>query len=142
MPEFEEPTFNYKFSDKPKNEYSYSEPERGGCLTAFLVFLGIGQVAVILIGFSIFGQLGDYPASSRGILQFASFAQIAVGIIGMACVVGLWNWKSWAYNGMYILYGLGMLLNLFTGQFSGVVGTIIGMAILYYLMKDKTYYLE
>lgn len=142
--EFEKPTFDYKFSDKPKNEYDSSSyaPERGGCLTAFLIVLGLAQLVLVFIAFGMLGSVSQYPASSQGIIQFAGFLQIGLSIAAVACVVGLWNWKSWGYYGIYAMYILGALISLFTGAFSSAIGSFVGMGVLYYLMKDKADYLE
>jgi hypothetical protein len=130
----------YNFDDKPKNDVV--QEERGGCLTAFIAFVAIVNVAMIFLVFFTLSNLSQFPESQRGLLQMAFFIQIGFSIFAIACAYGLWNWKRWAYYGFFVIYGLNIVLSIISGQIPAAAGSVIGIAILYYLLKDKTHLLE
>jgi oligosaccharide repeat unit polymerase len=148
---------DYNFDDKPKNDFyddygkpkndDYSVPERGGCLNFFLAFLVVANLGILVFTFSTYSELqslGTLPPSVASQAQLAyTFlsVQVIISIGIFACVYGLWNWKRWGYYGLIVIYGINILIGFFTGQ-STAIGGFIGIAILYYLMKDKTQYLE
>ncbi len=67
---------------------------RPGCITAFVVFMGIG-IAVSLVIALATDIFRNYHAS-------APYAIIASCLIGVVMVVGFWRMKRWAF----IVYGL------------------------------------
>lgn len=142
----------YNFDDKPKNDhsdgygkykndYQYSPPERGGCLTAFLGFIMVANVLGIFVIFSAVGDVSSYGSNS-GLVSLILYGSVAISIAAVVCAYGLWNWKGWGYNGLMIIYIISIVLNAITANFSSIGGSIGGLAILYYLMKDKSYYLD
>jgi hypothetical protein len=136
---------DFQYDEKPKNDKpkigeSY-EPERGGCLTAFLVVLGVANVGLILVSIVSLGGLDAISSSVRGTVQFLLFLQVVMSIAAVACAYGLWNWKDWAYKGLFVIYFVNALIGLFSGQIPVAIGAFVGMGILYYLMKDKSGYL-
>ena len=128
---------------KQKNESyqyeSYTEKERGGCLTAFLGFAIFGNILGLILILTTFSSASRQAGGMISILIFALFA-IQVGIF--ISVIGLWNWKRWGYNGMLAGYVIGLILNLITGSFASMGGSIIGIVLLTQLMKDKMELLE
>lgn len=142
MPDFQfdqKPPLDYKYHEKPKHDEYYT-PERGGCLTAFLLIMGIGNIAFGLMVCAVLIKQNSFFNSSLS--QLFSYMQLGISIAAFTCAYGLWDWKRWAYNGIYGIYLFNVVIALLVGQISGAIGTIIGMLILYYLMKDKAGYLS
>ena len=141
----EKPKFSY--GDKPKTDYSM-EPERGGCLTAFLGLSFVVNLLAIPAALYLQSQINDLSGSAYvdsaqlGVAQFFVLAAVISGIAGAVCIWGLWNWKRWGYQGLIALQIIGVVLNLFGGTPQYAVSGIVGLGILVYLMKDKTDYLE
>jgi len=133
-------------SYKPKHDY-YSEPERGGCLTLFLVVLGIGQIGLLLYSFSMLDTISSLSAnpSYYGNLSTARFlfwVQVAMSLAMIVSIYGLWNWKTWGYGGMAVIYAINLLMSLFTGQLTMIFGAVLGATIFFILTKDKRNYLN
>ena len=135
--------------EKPKrdsgSQYGY-EPtsgdpyrERGGCLTAFLIFAIAANVFML---FAICIQYSEItsnswryqdPGTARGILMLAWVVQAAI----LASAVALWKWKTLGYYGLMAGYLVGMALNLCTGNVFYAIGGGIGLVILYSLVNPK-----
>lgn len=133
------------FSDnygKPKNDYQYSPPERGGCLSLFLGFIMVVNVLAILFICVMTGQISSSAYGNSGLVMIIFGLSILAGIAQIACAYGLWNWKSWGYNGLIFLYIVSIVINLIGNSLPSAGGSVIGLAILYYLMQDKKDYLE
>lgn len=146
-----------RYGNKSKNDYHYSaKPERGGCLTFFLGFLAFGNLILVMYLVNVWVELQNRViySSPYAIIPARTnpmnYVIIGLAIIGsflaFVCVYGLWNWKSWGYQGLMGLYALGILIGIFiflsTWNISSGVGSAVGMGVLYYLMKDKMNYLE
>jgi len=132
------------FSDgygKPKNDYQYSPPERGGCLTALLGFIMVTNILGIFAMFVVVGDVSAYGSNS-GLVSLILYGSVAISIAAAICAYGLWNWKRWGYNGLMVLYVLSIVITLIGSNPSSAAGSAAGLAMLYYLMKDKTHYLE
>lgn len=97
------------------------ERERGGCLTAWLVFIVIANVAAPFL-------LGTFGAFS--------LITLLTGVIAIAGVVGMWQFKKWGYYVILVCYGIALIVNL-TGSIGGVVGTLIGVGITSALVLSK-----
>jgi hypothetical protein len=131
------------YDDKPKNDfekpkfdpYTPPERERGGCLSAFLtVFIAL-QVIAFLYLCSQTSRLSSYSSNSS--VMPIMLVVFVVECITIACAVAVWNWQKWGYYGLVILYGLSIVLNLCSGNFAGVVGSVIVLAILFGLVNEK-----
>lgn len=122
----------------PSGSY-YTPKERGGCLSLFLGFAFLGNLFFLLYYLVTFSEFRGALDAGWSILLFGIFA-IQVGIF--VSVVALWNWKQWGYNGLMAGYVLNIVLSLLTGAFTSITGSVIGIAILYYLMKDKIHLLD
>lgn len=138
----------FEYGEKPKYDYPM-EPERGGCLTAFLVVAFLGQIASIFIALSLQSDINSLSSSVRasassevGFAQMIVYFVIIVAVIGLVCIWGLWNWKRWGYYGIIALYVIGAILNLVSGSIPTAVGSFVGLGVLVYLMRDKADYLD
>ncbi|HEY7419250.1 MAG TPA: DUF2127 domain-containing protein [Ktedonobacteraceae bacterium] len=109
-------------------------PERGGCLTAWLVLLGIGSALVVLSSFVDFSR-----SAILGVLLLVG------GILAFVGVVGTWQLKRWGYYLIMALYGLNVIFSLFSllsGSGSAtsvgtIIGGLVGMIILYLLVRGR-----
>jgi hypothetical protein len=126
---------------KEKNDYGMYR-ERGGCLSFFIGWIVVVNAAVILLMIAAMGGANDTFPRNAGTYQMLFMLQIGMSVALIACAFGLWNWKQWGYTGLLILYGISAALNLLSGAPQFVVGSLVGLAILYGLMKDKTQWLE
>jgi hypothetical protein len=135
----------YNNDDKPKNDFEKPkftpyEPgdyprERGGCLTAFLVFV-IGVNVFFLFTFCVrASELSRYSNSSSVIPILA--VSFAVQGAVLACAVAMWNWKSWGYYGLGAAYAIQAVLMLLSGNILGLVGSLIGLGILYAVVNPR-----
>jgi hypothetical protein len=96
----------------------HSEPaplkpkERGGCLTAWLIFSLI--VYGLLTAFFLFVSI---ESVIRGQTSHKSlFVGFAVGllIIKLVCLTGIWRWRRWGVIGYFIVNALFVTLALAT----------------------------
>lgn len=128
--------------EKAKNDYQYVQPERGGCLTTYLVFTVGINILLLFLAFFAIAELSTYRNSMAGMdFAFALF-QIVINICVVMCIYGLWNWQEWGYKGLLIIYVLLIAFNLITEQLPTAGGTVIDLAILYFLMQNKTQHLK
>lgn len=127
---------------KPKREFYAAEPERGGCLSLYLAVSFIASLLSIPAVFVLIGDTSGLPASDASLINFLVGFVLLVGVAQLASIWGLWNWKRWGYYGLIGLQSIGIVLNAFAANTSSAVGSIIGLAIVVLLMKDKTQYLE
>lgn len=121
---------------RPMHTYSYEPtPERGGCLTAWLIFLGIGSALSIVLALIAFGFSYVVP----GVLLLIG------GVLSFVGVSGTWRFKRWGYYLLMTLSGISIassILSLCAGSGTptsggSIVGAILGMLILYLLVREK-----
>jgi len=131
-------------SEKPlagpsmQQRYSASH-ERGGCLTAWLIFLGIAGGLALLSGLLSVGGAGLV-----GVIYLLS------GVVVLVGVAGVWQLKKWGYYTLMTWYTLNLIANILTfcAQSSSgggavpyvigtVIGSIIGLSITYLLVHDR-----
>ena len=132
--------FGDTYGEKPKNDYT--QPERGGCLSVFIGFVVVANILMIgLMALAMAGAPDAFGANASG-YQMLFLLQIGISGVILASAVGLWQWKSWGYYGLLVMYGITIAINLLTSGLQFVAGGLIGMAVLVYLMREKTDYLE
>lgn len=107
--------------------------KRGGCLTAFLIFMiaanGLSALLYLLGGSVLGAQLPDYTP----------WVITALGVLGLAnaiSAIGVWMWKRWGFYGYLAVTVLSFALNVYIGQniVSSLMG-FIGVITLYLLMR-------
>jgi hypothetical protein len=136
--------------NQPQDGYVYRGPERGGCLTIFLVVGFVGYLlsiaASLYIQFQInTGNISEYLLDAQlGLVQLLLWILAIIGIGGMVCIWGLWNWKRWGYYGVIAIFVAGAVINFLSGMVLAqqVLISIFSVGILIYLMRDKMIYLE
>jgi hypothetical protein len=112
-----------------------STPERGGCLTIWLVLM------ILAFAGSAFTYLANSAALAPAFPDAPSWTFTLLGVAGIAGVVsaiGLWMWKRWGFYGYVVVALIALVVNAMLGQFVlGIVGAAVGLGILWFLIKDK-----
>ncbi len=122
--------------------YEAMPVERGGCLTAWLILLGIGDVLAMVGALIAFSQPG------YGLVGLLILIGAVLAIVG---VIGTWQFKRWGYYLIMTLYGINVVIGVIsicvssssgtpisTGSSIGsIIGGAIGMLILYLLVREK-----
>jgi hypothetical protein len=116
-------------------------PERGGCLTAWLVVVMLANAGLAfyyLTSVDTFTNLPGLNISPAAIMFLA-----LLGAVNVAAAVGIWMWKKW---GFYLFGGsaaVATVVNLLSGIpiFNALTG-LIGIAILWWLIRDKWQYMS
>jgi hypothetical protein len=116
-----------------RNQLSYVQErqytvqaERGGCLTAWLIFVGIANVLGLIFGLALISSAGSL-----------SLLILVSGVVALVGVVGIWQLKKWGYFTLMACYLIGLLFSALDGSLNTVIGTIIGMAITSLLVFNK-----
>ncbi|HEX4203045.1 MAG TPA: hypothetical protein VHZ51_02380 [Ktedonobacteraceae bacterium] len=119
------------------------KPDRGGCLTTWLVVAGIVNVLLLILTFIGLGVVKTISA--------LDIVGIIFNVLVIVAIVGMWRWKKWGY---YLLLGMfigSIVLRIFTllgssGSFGYLLGTIVGggivLLIMYLLVRDKLEYFD
>lgn len=128
-------------NDEPSNQ-DYNRPDRGGCLTAFLVVIIGANIFLLVTTLVQFFQLREYADLIGPGTMLLLFGLFAVQVFIFASAVGLWNWKEWGYNGLLAGYVISAIISLLAGSLPQVGGAIIGLVILTQLIKPVRDYLE
>jgi hypothetical protein len=96
----------------------HSEPallkpkERGGCLTAWLIFSLI--IYGLLTAFFLFVSIeGVIRARTSNKSPFVGFV-VGLLIIKLVCLAGIWRWRRWGVIGYFIVNALAAILALAT----------------------------
>lgn len=117
---------------------SMTQQERGGCLTAWLVFISIANTLGIIFGFSLVSEIGP--------LGLVSVIGGALALIG---VVGTWQMKKWGSYTLLVVYLLNVLVNIIVvatlpGSASAgpIIGALVGLGITSALLANKWYEFE
>lgn len=126
----------------PMEEQQYTAPrERGGCLTTWLIFLGIVNALVL-----VFGLLS---VSIGGLGGLDSPLYLVSSVVVLISIVGIWQLKKWGYYTLMTCYTINFVFAILTlcvqsssiglvpYTVGGVIGTIIGMIITYLLVHDR-----
>ena len=115
------------FGNKPKNKLHSKthEFERGGCLSAYLVF---SAAVTIFVTGSVFVLANDAAGLSGGFM----FVVLIVGTLAglqLLCIGGLWHGKKWGFQGLVALLGISAVLNGITVNLPQLAGNIIAIGI-------------
>lgn len=106
-------------------------PQRGGCLSAFLIMVMVVNPMVSIVYF----LAGDWVAKSNpGMPGWAIPLLALFGLFNAACAVAIWRWKRWGVYGFVASAVVALTVNLAsgippTGAMSGLVGVIILIAL-------------
>jgi hypothetical protein len=105
---------------------------RSGCLTVYLVLMLIANPLVALLYVALaFGNVNNVaPAPVMLLLA-------CLGAVNTAAAVAIWMRYKF---GLFLFVGsaaIGLLVNLFLGNFQGIGGGIIGPIILWYLVSQE-----
>lgn len=123
---------------------SDERPERGGCLTLWLVLsFGVGLLGVLMY-VNLLGVVAERPGALRII---SPVALILFGILILSSLLFLadiWRWKRRGVYGIAITAIASPFIEtmLRTADSSDWVAPVIQLGILYFLVKDKWDYFE
>ena len=101
-----------------------AQKQRHGCLTAYLVFIIVGNSATALI----------YLLGSENIHmpKWAFPVMIVAGIFNLVCAIALFRWKKWGFWGAVASGVVVFFINLSIGVQPGfALAGLLGVAILY-----------
>jgi hypothetical protein len=111
------------------------KPERGGCLTAWIV---VALIANALLAFYYLTSSAAMQAVYPSAPGWAFIGLAALGVINAVGAIGLWMWKRW---GFYVYAGVAaitLVVNLIIGvPITYALTGLIGLGILWWLVKDK-----
>jgi hypothetical protein len=111
------------------NEFAETRPERGGCLTAFLILMIIGNVLAVFL----YLVMGEKIARTAHIPSYAPYIMILFGIVNIICAYLIYNFKRSGVYGIVISGAITLIVNLALGlgptSFGGIVGIIILVAL-------------
>jgi hypothetical protein len=116
-----------------------SPRQRPGCVTAFVILVGIGVALSVLT--SIIGVSVAPYVDTGSMIEIV--ITVASAILYGAIAVGLWQLKNWARIAVIVLLGLNLLLLialLFSGLFFAVIGLLIGGYCLYWFAAHAEYF--
>lgn len=113
---------------EPSQEQRIMQRERGGCLTTWLVLIGIAN-----------GWYFIFDLFSINMLNLFGLFNMVSGVIALVGVVYIWHLKKWGYYILMACYLFALLLSLQSTEAlaSSLVGSIIGMGILSLLVLNK-----
>ncbi len=109
-----------------------SKPERSGCLTWWLI---ASVLFSILAVFQLLNAGGELTRSGNS--QFF-VVSVALVVVAMACLYGIYEWKRWGVYG-YVVVGLvGLVLNMVAGTATGPIclAPFVQIGFVWYLVKD------
>lgn len=112
--------------------------QRGGCLTTWLVLVSISQLSTT---YTLFQNIANHTLLLPQWYQYALLIEVFVSIFG---TIGIWLWKKWGVLCYISIIFLNLVIALFAGNISGLaiiaIGSLIGLAILYIVLRDKWQY--
>lgn len=113
--------------------------KRGGCLTAWLVFLILANLLIALL------HLVSVAIARRPIPELPAWVMPLSVLAALAnCVfaIGIWKWKRWGLYGFIGLSLIGFAVNLMTTGFALAVPGLVGLVILVVLVRPVWRHLE
>jgi len=113
--------------------------KRGGCLTAFLLFL-----IVVNAGTSLFYLLGaDFLVSRlHGFQTWQAYVLAAAGIINLVFLIMVYQWKKF---GLYGIIGMSIIIlafNVYLGMGANAVLGLIGPIVLILVLRPVWKYMK
>lgn len=117
------------------------EKKRGGCLTALLVLILIGNVLAIIGNLALDAIVSDNLPSDIG-NWFIPLSTIFC-VINIICAIAILNWKKWGFYGYLFTSLAGFVMNLSIG-FSVIQSALglLGVVILYLFLVKVWDFLE
>lgn len=102
--------------------------ERGGCLTTWLVFVGIANTLALIFWLAMTSTLGPFS-----LFYAATSAMVLIG------VVGAWRLKKWGYYTLLAFSILSVVAGLLaiSSSASPFIGSLIGLFIIAAFMVNK-----
>jgi hypothetical protein len=113
------------------NLQEQSTPERGGCLTALLVLMMIGNG----IGIIIYLAMGHDIARKAHIPEYSMYLMSFFAILNIIFAYLIWNWKKAGVIGLCVNAGIILIVNLALGLGASSFGGLVGVAILIALVS-------
>jgi hypothetical protein len=114
---------------EPEPEFQNQVPQRGGCLTTFLILMMIGNALAILM----YLVMGDKITRTARLPSFVPFIMILMGILNLIFAFMIYNWKKAGVYGIIASAAITLIINLAVGlgpsSFGGIVGVIILVAL-------------
>ena len=134
--------FKYHEKNLPRND---DKPERGGCLSAFLVLniFANGLLLLVVLGaFFALRSSGEYETYFDPGLQALVYFGFVLLVIRVISAIGLWKWKRWGYIGLMACFAIAIVLGLIGGDLVEVVRSVVWGGILYAMVKPIEPYLD
>ncbi len=112
--------------------------QRGGCLTTWLVLVSISQLSTT---YTLFQNIANHTLLLPQWYQYAVLIEVIVSITG---TVGIWLWKKWGalcyISDIFVNIVIALILGNIIGLAIIATGSLIGLAILYIVLRDKWQY--
>lgn len=120
------------------------EKKRGALLTLWLALMLIANAGTAVY-YLLFGSTVASSLSAIGISSVPSWTIYALGVVAIVNVVltiFLFMWKKWAFYGYAAITVAVFVINIIIGLgYSSLIG-LIGIIILYLILRSKWSYLE
>ena len=113
-------------------------PERGGCLTALLILMMIGNGITILV----YLVMGDKIARQAKMPEWGSYLMAFYGLLNIVFTYLIYQWRKIGVIGICVNACLILISNLVLGLGIGSFGGLIGVAILIALVSPRWKYFE
>lgn len=123
---------------------AYQRPPRPTGIAILAILEVLGGLLVLFGGLSIMVIAGSWYAYPYGYGPttglFAAFGGILflLGILSMAVGWGMWSGKGWSWTWGVVLYGIGIIVSLFSinyGGWSNLVSLFLYFLILWYITR-------
>jgi hypothetical protein len=109
------------------------QPKRGGCLTAFLIFMLITNPLVAIFyfisGSSVRQSLPNMPAWTIPMLGI-------IGIANFVFAIAIWKWKKWGMYGFATSAGITFFINAIGINILTAIWGLVGVALLAFLLRQ------
>lgn len=112
---------------------SEKERKKGGCLTAFLIFMLIAN-ALGALGYFIGG--GAIRQLTPNIPGWAIITSGTLSLLNIIFALGIWKFKKWGFYGFGAVSVIAFVVNIISGTpvYSALIG-LVGIVILYFLVR-------
>lgn len=108
-------------------------PNRGGCLTTFLILMFIANPVAglyyLFAGSTVTQTVPNFPGWGIPLFVALSFANLVFAI-------GIWRWKRWGVYGFVVSAGVAFVVNLLASGILPALAGLLGLAILGFLLRD------